>query len=126
MEKAMFNSLKCVKRLEQAGVSREQAEVHIQIMSELMESNLVTSEQFREGMLLQRAEFKEDTASLRAEIKEDIASLRAELKEDTASLRAEFKDLCHRFDQLEARMTIKLGTMMSVWAGIMIGVMKLM
>jgi len=51
----MFNSLKYVKQLEEAGVSREQAEVHLQIMTEIIETNLAT---------------KQDVKDLRTEINE--------------------------------------------------------
>lgn len=110
----MFNSLKCVKRLEKVGVSREQAETHVQIMSELVETNLVTGEQFKDGM-----------GGLKAEFKEDMTNLRTELKEDIANLRAEFQELRHEVRELEHRMTIKLGTIISVAMGILVAIMKL-
>jgi hypothetical protein len=139
----MFNSLNSVKRLEKVGVSRDQAETHIQIMSELMESNLVTGEQFKDGMFLLkeemsslRTELKEEISSVRAELKEDIASLHAEVKGNASSLRAEFKeemsifrgelkDIHHKIEQLESRMTIKLGAMMSLSIGILVTILKL-
>jgi hypothetical protein len=132
----MFNSLKCVKKLEEAGVSREQAETHVQIMSELMESNLVTGEQFKEGLLVSRSElkeglsnlrmdFKEDMATFRAEVKEDMATLRDEVKEDMNSLRTEFHDMKHEMRELENRMTIKLGTLISIAMGVLVAIIKL-
>lgn len=128
----MFNSLNSVKRLEKVGVSRDQAETHIQIMSELMESNLVTGEQFKDGMFLLkeemsslRAELKEDIASLHAEVKGNASSLRAEFKEEMSVFRGELKDIHHKIEQLESRMTIKLGAMMSLSIGILVTILKL-
>lgn len=40
----MFDSLKYAKQLEAAGVSREQAEVHIHIISEIVEGELATKQ----------------------------------------------------------------------------------
>lgn len=106
----MFNSLECVKKLEGVGVSRQQAEIHVQIMSELMESNLVTGDQLKEFGFVLRSEFRDEFA---------------ELKEDMAKFRIELNDLHHRFDQLEARLTIKLGIMMGAMMTILLAILKL-
>lgn len=44
----MFNTLSYTKKLEQAGVSREQAEAHIQIIAEIVEGDLSTKQDIRE------------------------------------------------------------------------------
>lgn len=44
----MFDTLHYTKKLEQAGISREQAEVHIQIMAEIVEGNLATKQDLRD------------------------------------------------------------------------------
>lgn len=44
----MFNSLKYAKKLEEVGISREQAEVHMQIMTEIIETNLATKQDVQE------------------------------------------------------------------------------
>lgn len=143
----MFNSLKSVKRLERVGVSRDQAEAYVQIMNEFMESNLVTGEQFKDGIFLLKSEFKENISILKSELKEDISALgselkedmsalrdefkrdisilRNEVKEDASSLRSELKDIHHKIEQLESRMIIKLGAMMSISIGILVTILKL-
>jgi len=91
----MINSLKYAKQLEQVGVSREQAEAHLQILVEIMETNLAT---------------REDLKDLKIELKQDLQLLRQELKSDVI--------------QSEQRMTIKLGTIVSVAIGIAVAVTK--
>ena len=44
----MFNTLRYARVLESAGVSREQAEAHVQIMAEIVEDNLATKEDIRQ------------------------------------------------------------------------------
>jgi len=63
----MFNSLKYTKVLEEVGIPRDQAEAHIQIMTEVMESDLAT---------------KNDIKDLRTEMRE----MKSELKSDLIQL----------------------------------------
>lgn len=44
----MFNSLKYSKNLEAVGVSREQAEAHIQIIAEVVENDMATKQDLKE------------------------------------------------------------------------------
>jgi hypothetical protein len=118
----MFDSLKSVKRLEQAGVPRQQAETHVQIMTELIISNLVTQEQFKEGMTALRMEISD----LRTELKADISALRTDLKEDISGLKTEMGDLRHQMDRLSSQLTIRLGVMMFAGMGLMTGLIKVM
>ena len=80
----MFNALKYTKRLEEVGLTREQAEAHVFIMTEIIETNLAT--------------------------KEDLKDLRT--------------DLHNQMLQLEYRMTIKLGTVVTIAIATMATVMK--
>ena len=77
----MNNSLKYVRVLESVGIPREQAEAHIQLVTEIMEGDLAT--------------------------KQDLKNL--EHKLDTLLERLE-----HKIMQMEYRMTIKLGTIVTV------------
>lgn len=40
----MFNTLMYAKKLEEAGVARQQAEAHVQVIAEILEVNLATKE----------------------------------------------------------------------------------
>lgn len=77
----MNNAIKYVKILEGTGISREQAEAHVQLISEITDNNLAT--------------------------KQDVKNL--ETKMDTSIERLE-----HKMLQMEYRMTIKLGTIVTV------------
>jgi hypothetical protein len=44
----MFNALKYTKRLEEVGFTREQAEAHVQMVIEVMDSNFATKSDFKE------------------------------------------------------------------------------
>ena len=44
----MFNTLRYSRILESAGVSRDQAEAHIQIIAEIVEDDLTTKQDLRE------------------------------------------------------------------------------
>lgn len=95
----MFNSLKYAKKLEEVGLSREQAEAHIQIMTELIETNLST--------------------------KQDMKDLRQDMKDLESSLRQDMKDLRQELIHLEHRLTIKLGTIVGAIIGLAIAFNKL-
>ena len=68
----MIDTLMYVKRLEAIGISREQAELQVQVMAEIVDSNYATKQDFRD--------------------------LKTEMD--------------HKFEQLENRLTIKLGSIM--------------
>jgi hypothetical protein len=96
-EIAMINTLKYSKILQEAGIPREQAEAHILVMAEFVEGNLATKEDIHRLR-------HEDFHQLK---NEDLVRLRNELK-------AEIQDLHHEIKQLEHRMTIKLGTIVTL------------
>ncbi len=86
----MFNALRYTKQLEQVGLTREQAETHIQIMTEVMESNLATKFDIR------------DTKS-------DIN----DLKNEISKFESQFAQFESKLVQLEYRLLVKLGVLLS-------------
>ena len=44
----MFNTLRYAKKLEEAGVSRQQAEAHVQIIAEIIEGDVATKQDITE------------------------------------------------------------------------------
>jgi hypothetical protein len=44
----MFNTLRYAKRLEEVGIPRDQAEAHIQIISEIIEGDVATKQDVKE------------------------------------------------------------------------------
>ena len=94
------NALKYVKILEGTGITREQAEAHVQIISEILEGDLAT---------------KQDIKNLETSID------RLEHKMDTDVERLE-----HKMLQLEYRLTIKLGSIVTVVIAAATTVIKLL
>jgi hypothetical protein len=80
----MNNSSKYVKILEGSGITREQAEAHVQMISEILEDDLAT--------------------------KQDVHNL----KQDIKNLDIRFESIEHKNLQSEYRMTIKLGSIVTV------------
>jgi hypothetical protein len=88
----MFNSLRYAKSLEEAGLPRAQAEAHVLILTEIMETNLAT--------------------------KLDIRELEQRLAVSADSLE-------QKIIQSEQRMTIKLGTIVSIAIGVAVTLAKM-
>lgn len=99
----MFNSLRCAKKLEEAGVPREQAEAHVLIISEILEMNLA-SKQDLEGV-------KHEIGRVKQELRQEIASVEQRLEQ--------------KIIQSEQRMTIKLGTIVSLSIGVAVTLAKI-
>ncbi len=89
-----FNAIKYVGELREAGVPEKQAEVHLRILHEVIESNLATKRDIQE-------------------VKRDIEEMRTELKRDIQELKRDMKEL-------EQKMTIKLGGLIVVAIGILV------
>lgn len=88
-------------------MSREQAETHVRILTEIMETHFAT---------------KQDIKDLETHAIRDLA-VRMDSKFAEADLR--FQDVLNRIQQSEYRMTIKLGTIVSVAVGVAVTLAKL-
>ena len=122
-----FDTHAFVKRLTQAGMPEDQAEVLANGQSDLYE-RLVTKEYFQFTL-------NHELEKLRAELKHDIEKVRAELKLDIEKLRA---DLAQKFNQQEAairrqeaairemeqKLTIRLGTFLGISVAILAFIIK--
>ena len=91
---SVFNAIKYIGELREAGVPEKQAEVHLRILHEVIESNLATKRDIEE--------VKRDIQ----EVKRDIQELKTELKRDIR--------------ELEQRMIIKLGGLIVITLGILV------
>lgn len=66
----MINALKYVKQLEDAGYTREQAETHVQVVSEIIQGDLATKKDLLEVKIelrqeIQRLDYKIDSVEQR-------------------------------------------------------------
>ena len=100
-----FDTLRFSQRLTEAGLTSAQAAGAAAATAEAI------------GDLVGQLSTKHDHAMLRQELKADAAALRQELKADAATLRqemvAELSSMRRDIQQLELRMTVKLGAMMA-------------
>lgn len=104
----MHDTMRYLKRLEAVGFTRQQAEAQVEIMSEGIRTSVAT----RNDLMELRNDFMElrnDFMQLRSE----FANLRGEVKAEIVSVRSEFALVRAEMKQLENRMTIKLGGLMT-------------
>lgn len=99
----MFNALKYTKQLEQVGFSREQAEIQLQIIGEVLEGDLVTKQDFK----LLEAKMESGFDGLSKKVEYEIANLSGRLEHEVA-------DIGGRFERLENRLTIRFGAFLFV------------
>lgn len=99
----MHQALRYTQKLEDSGWTRQQAETHLEVLSECIEDKMVT---------------KQDLALAKEE-------LRYEFKTDFFQLRREFEKLRAEVTHLEARLTIKLGAITTVAIGAVVVILKL-
>lgn len=96
----MFNALRYIRKLEEVGFPREQAEAQLQIVIDVIEGELVNKDDFKN--------LQNEMASLRSELKNDMANLRAESKNDLFNFKQE---VAHQFTNLEYRIVTKIGVL---------------
>lgn len=128
----MNNALKYVKFLEGAGISREQAEAHIHVISDFLEADLATKQDINNLDIKLSQDIKNLDTKLSKEIKDLDIKLSKEIKDLDIKLSKEIKDLDVKFEsiehkilQSEYRMTIKLGSIVTVSIAAMAAVIKL-
>ena len=105
-----FDTYAFVKSLTGVGMPEDQAEILAKGQSDLYE-RLVTKEYFEFTLNHEleklRAELKNDIEKLRAELKHDIETVRAELEATKTELKRDIKEMEHK-------LTIKLGAMLTI------------
>lgn len=102
----MFNALKYSEELEKVGFSADQAQASMKVLMDVMNENFTTNQRLSE------TEF-----ALRSDLRAVENSLRSEIKNVETVLRSEIKDLRTDMKELEYKLTIKLGTMMTLAIG---------
>lgn len=95
----MFNTLMYAKKLEEAGVSRPQAEAHVQIMAEIVEGNLATKQDMQEL----RSGTKQDTVDFRNAIQQDLLEFQNNIQKSIRELHVQFQGLQSQFQGLQSQ-----------------------
>jgi hypothetical protein len=93
----MFNALKYTQEMERAGFSREQAEVSMKVLIDVMNENFATKSDLKDLELEMKAGFRETNLRFESAIRE-----------------------------LDYKLTIKLGTMLTVAIGATATLVKLL
>jgi len=131
----MAKTLKHVKDLEEAGLSRDQAETYIRVIAETIEDNVATRQDLeimgaglKQELLTSRAglkqellnsvtelkqEFLTSETNLRREIENTRTSLRQEIGEVRSELRNSIERVEHKIIEAEYRLVIKMGTIVT-------------
>lgn len=110
-----FDSLRYAQRLQQVGVSREQAEAHAELARDMLVSTLATRSDV--------AAVQADVTTLGRELRTDISTLGRELRTEMAALRRELEV---KMEVVEQRMTVKLGAMIAAAIGLIVAAQKLL
>lgn len=102
MSTITFDTLKFADRLEKAGATRElaaaMAEAQKESLSEVMDGQLAT--------------------------KSDIAKLESKLESRFVAVDSKMVSIENRLESMELRLTIKLGTFLAAFAGVIIAALK--
>lgn len=110
----MINALKYTRTLESVGFSREQAETHVQMMTELVEGSLVT----KQDLQTTKQDLQNEMSLFRNDVQNEFAKVRQEM-----TLLREYLE--NKIIQSEYRMTIKMGAMLTVAVGVLATLIKL-
>jgi hypothetical protein len=110
----MFNALRYTEELEKAGFSRDQAEVSVRVLIDVMNENFATKSDIKE------LDLKIDSAVQKIDSKIESVTQRLDSKIDSVA-----QKLDSRIDSAEYRLTIKLGAMLTIVVGVMTAIIKL-
>ena len=116
MATVAFDTLRFSQRLTEAGLTSAQAAGAAAATAEAI-GDLVGQLSTKHDHAMLRQELKTDVSALRQELKADAAALRQELKTEVSLLRqemvVELSGMRRDMQQLELRMTVKLGAMIA-------------
>ena len=120
----MFDTLRYAKRLEASGMTRDQAEVQVHIIAEMVVDGVATKQDLalqtaltQKEFLALRSEMQSEFADVRSEMQSEFAAVRSEIQSESATLRSEmrsgFATLRSEMQDLEYRMMLRLGAMIA-------------
>ena len=117
----MFNALKYTQELEKAGFSRDQAEASLKLLIEVMNENFATKSDLKE------TELRLESAILatKSDLKESELRLESAIFATRSDLNAVAQKLDSSIREVEYKMTIKLGAMMTLAIGITATLVKI-
>jgi uncharacterized protein involved in exopolysaccharide biosynthesis len=125
---APFDTLKLARALrDKAGFSQEHAEATADALADAVSEQVATKQDIRDvGTEVEalRSEIQAEFAAVRSEMQAEFAAVRSEMQAEFAAVRSEIAalrgDMVAGFRDVEQRMTIRLGGMLVVLAGILL------
>ena len=131
MNALAFDTHEYVKRLKAVGFTETQAEVQTTMMIDLLTTQMVTQDYFdqslkdlRNEMYLQFKDLRNEIDLRFKEIDVRFKDLRNEMDLRFKETDARFSQIDARFNELELRLTIKLGAMMVLAIGVVATLVK--
>lgn len=116
----MRRALLYSKKLEEAGLSRQQAETHLEILEEIVEDEMATKADIQSL----KSEATRAVESLKLDTTRAIESLRLDTTRAIEGLKSEIKQFRSEMMQMEYKITIKLGLMLAAAVGILATLQK--
>jgi coiled-coil family 90 protein len=111
----VFDTLEYAGRLKRAGFTDQQAEAQVQALAAIVNDNLAT----KQDLVL----LKQDLLGVKQELKRDLLGVKQELKQDLLGVKQELRQ---EMRELEHRLTLRMGTMLSVAVGVVAALVKLL
>ncbi len=90
-------------------MARNQAEAHVGIMADMMGSHFATTQDMKDL----RVELTQDMEKLRTDLRQDMAQLRSDLMQEIYQVNQDLVTIHNKMDNLEYRLTIKLGGLLA-------------
>jgi len=126
----VFNTLKYREELEEAGFSRNQAEVTLKALIDMINENVATKSDL--NMAAQKLDAKIDSSfqTLDAKIDSNFQTLNAKIDSSVQTLEGKIEKLDTKIEtglrEMEYKITIKLGTLMALSIGVTAAVVRLL
>ena len=118
----VFDTLEYAGRLKRAGFTEQQAEAQVKALAAIVNDDLAT----KQDMVL----VKQDILAFRQELTQDIRALGQELTQDIRAVKQDMlmlkQELKADLRELEHRVTLRMGTMLSVAVGVVAALVKLL
>ena len=109
----VFDTLKSVEELQEAGIPEDQAKAQVRVFQRIIESDLATKRDVK-GL-------EQETLQLKKDLQQELLQLKKDLQQEILQLR---KDLQQEMRELEYRLTIKTGLMAVASTGVILGTIQ--
>lgn len=108
--------------LEAVGVSRDVAETHVQIFTEIMENQLATKQDQKDL----RSEMSKEFSDIRQEMKTEFAAVRSEMNDGFTAVRSEFSAVRSEMKDMGYQLTVRMGVISASLATFVIAALTLL